>query len=329
MNETFTIAHLSDLHLTSPNDIKIRELLNKRIYGYIKWKLRRGAEHRGHVLEALIRDLQITEPDHIAVTGDLTHLGLPEEFRKAAELLPSLGPPSKVTVIPGNHDIYVSTDWNSTFGLWTNYMISDQAHLRDQAGTNSGSTFPSLRIRGLAALIGVCTARPSAPLLAVGSIGQAQLQELEKTLFETGRQRLFRIVLVHHPPVYGTVSWRKRLTDGSAFRSVLAQYGAELILHGHAHRSSLRQFETPTGWAPAVGVPSASSLGLKPWRRARYHLYRVQRTGNVWKVAMSVRGYSPEQESFAHETEKNLTISQPLHEKSGSSAQPPQGDPQD
>ena len=313
MNETFTIAHLSDPHLSSPDEVKVRELLNKRIYGFIKWQLRRGTEHSSEVLEALIRDLQVTEPDHIAVTGDLTHLGLPREFRKAAELLPSLGPPSKVTVIPGNHDFYVSTDWDSTFGLWTDYMISDVAHLRDQAGKNSRSTFPSLRIRGLAALIGVCTARPSAPLLAVGSIGQAQLQELEKTLAETGRQRLFRIILVHHPPVYGTVSWRKRLTDGSAFRSVLARCGAELILHGHAHRSSLRRFETPTGWAPAVGVPSASSLGLKPWRRARYHLYRVTREGDAWKVVMSVRGYSPVEESFAHETEKHLTVSQPAN----------------
>ena len=310
MNETFTIAHLSDLHLSSPDDVKVRELLNKRLYGYIKWQLRRGAEHRSEVLEALIRDLQVSEPDHIAVTGDLTHLGLPREFRKAAELLPSLGPPSKVTVIPGNHDIYVSTDWDSTFGLWTDYMISDAAHLRDQAGTNSRSTFPSLRIRGFVALIGVCTARPSAPLLAVGSIGQAQLQELQETLIETGRQRLFRIVLVHHPPVHGTVSWRKRLTDGKAFLSVLARYGAELILHGHAHRSSLRQFETPRGWAPAVGVPSASSLGLKPWRRARYHMYRVRRAGDVWQVVMSVRGYSPVDKSFAHEAEKHLTISQ-------------------
>ena len=66
MKETFTLAHLSDLHLASPNDVKLRELLNKRIYGYIKWQLRRGAEHSGQVLEALIRDLQGTKPDHIA-----------------------------------------------------------------------------------------------------------------------------------------------------------------------------------------------------------------------------------------------------------------------
>lgn len=311
MNDTFTLAHLSDLHLSPPDDVKIGELLNKRIYGYLNWQLRRGAEHRGEVLEALLRDLQRTEPDHIAITGDLTHLGLPREFQKAASLLSSLGPPSKVTVIPGNHDAYVGGDWTTTFGLWKDYMLSDAAYLHEQAGTNSGSTFPSLRVRGLAALIGVSTARPSAPFLAVGSIGRVQLRKLERILVEAAQQRLFRIVLTHHPPVHGTVSWRKRLTDDSEFRSVLARCGAELILHGHAHRDSLKYCETPSGRAPAVGVPSSSSLGLKPHRRARYNLYRVTRAGDGWKVVMSVRLYSPVEVSFTHESENQLTISPP------------------
>jgi len=94
MNETFTLAHLSDLHLSSLNDVKVRELLNKRIYGYLKWQLKRRSEHRREVLDALLLNLQHTTPDHIAVTGDLTHLGLPKEFREARNLLQSLGSPS-------------------------------------------------------------------------------------------------------------------------------------------------------------------------------------------------------------------------------------------
>ena len=63
MNETFTLAHLSDLHLSSLNDVKVRELLNKRIYGYLKWQLKRRAEHRREVLDALLLNLQHTTPD--------------------------------------------------------------------------------------------------------------------------------------------------------------------------------------------------------------------------------------------------------------------------
>lgn len=312
MNETFTLAHLSDLHLSSLNEVKVRELINKRIYGYLNWQLRRGAEHHREVLDALLHNLQHTTPDHIAVTGDLTHLGLPREFREVRNLLQSLGSPSGVTVIPGNHDTYVSTDWNATFALWTDYMLSDEAHLGSKAGTAGYTTFPSLRVRGIAALIGVSTARPSAPFLAVGSVGHAQLEKLEKILVETGKQRLFRVVLIHHPPVDGTVSWRKRLVDASAFRSVLDRHGAELILHGHAHRSSLSHLETTAGTVPAIGVPSASALGRTFSRRARYHLYRFKANPRGWELVVTVMCYSPAQQVFTEESEKHLELSRPI-----------------
>lgn len=308
MNETFTLAHLSDLHLSSLNDVKVRELLNKRIYGYLKWQLRRRAEHRREVLDALLHNLKSTTPDHIAVTGDLTHLGLPREFREARNVLQSLGSPSRVTVIPGNHDTYVSTDWNSTFALWMDYMLSDEAHLGAKAGTDGHTTFPSLRIRGIVALIGVSTARPSAPFLAVGSVGQVQLQKLEKILVETGKQRLCRVVLIHHPPVEGTVSWRKRLTDASALRSVLDQHGVELILHGHAHRSSLKHLETSAGTVPAIGVPSASALGRTSSRRARYHLYRFKANPPGWEMMLTIMCYSSAQQTFTEEIEKHVVL---------------------
>jgi 3',5'-cyclic AMP phosphodiesterase CpdA len=108
--------------------------------------------------------------------------------------------------------------------------------------------------------------------------------------------------------VSGTVSWRKRLTDGVAFRSVLARHGAELVLHGHAHRNSLTHLETPAGRTLALGVPSASSLGRKPNRRARYHLYRLARNSADWEVVFSVRGYSPVEESFTEESEDHLLL---------------------
>jgi 3',5'-cyclic AMP phosphodiesterase CpdA len=263
------------------------------------------------VLDALLHNLKSTTPDHIAVTGDLTHLGLPREFREVRNVLQSLGPPSRVTVIPGNHDTYVSTDWNSTFALWTDYMLSDEAHLGAKAGIDRHTTFPSLRVRGIAALIGVSTARPSAPLLAVGSVGQVQMQKLEKILVETGKQRLFRVVLIHHPPVDGTVSWRKRLTDAAALRSVLNQHGVELILHGHAHRSSLRQLETTVGTVPAIGVPSASALGRTSSRRARYHLYRFKANPGGWEMVLTVMCYSPTQQAFTEELEKQVVLPRP------------------
>ena len=37
----FTLAHLSDLHLTSLDDVRPRELLGKRVLGYLSWHWRR------------------------------------------------------------------------------------------------------------------------------------------------------------------------------------------------------------------------------------------------------------------------------------------------
>ncbi len=301
------LAHLSDPHIASISDIKARQLANKRIYGYLKWKLHRRAEHREAILEALQVDLKHTQPDHIAVTGDLTHLSLPAEFRKAGQWLRSLGPPAKVTVVPGNHDAYVKTDWNLSFARWFNYMLSDEVRFGADSPSNIDGIFPSLRVRSRTALIGVCTAQPTAPFLAVGSVGAIQMQKLKAILACTGKQRLFRVLLIHHPPAPGTVSWRKRLKDASALCSLLARYGAELILHGHAHHTTQNYLKIPLGKVPVVGAPSASALGRTPQRRARYYLYRISPTKNGWDVRRTVRVYSPGKNRFIAESETQLS----------------------
>ena len=83
----FVLAHISDLHLSTLKDVHPGHLLDKRLLGYLSWRLRRRHEHRGEVLDALRADLHGSRPDHVAVTGDLTHVGLPQEFREAAAWL--------------------------------------------------------------------------------------------------------------------------------------------------------------------------------------------------------------------------------------------------
>ncbi len=309
VENTLVLAHISDPHIASMGDIRARQLLNKRLYGYLKWKLHRGAEHLAAILLALQDDLIQTHPDHIAVTGDLTHLSLPTEFRKARQWLQSLGSPTQVTVIPGNHDAYVKTDWDLSFAHWTDYMLSDDTQVGDDFALNIGSIFPSLRVRGRIALIGVCTAQPTLPYLAVGSVGTVQMQKLKAILARTGEQRLFRVLLIHHPPAIGTVSWRKRLKDAAALRSLLASYGAELILHGHAHHTAQSYLEGPHGRIPVVGAPSASALGRTRRRRARYYIYRISSATNGWDIGLSVRIYSPDKNRFIPESENQLSLS--------------------
>jgi 3',5'-cyclic AMP phosphodiesterase CpdA len=290
--ETFTLAHLTDPHLAYQHDIRFTDLLNKRFFGYIKWRLKRSSAHRGEVLDGLIDDLRANQTDHIVVTGDLTHLGLPAEFVKAKELLSALGAPSRVTVIPGNHDAYVAAALERGLAHWIEYMISDKQENADGKPIALETVFPSLRVRGSIALIGVSSARPCSTFLAVGRIGKEQRQRIDKMLIETGRQGLFRVILIHHPPVSGVVNWRKRLIDAEAFRSIVQQHGAELILHGHAHRLSQARLKTPDGYAPVVGISSASAADQDSKRRARYHLYRLSQMDHGWEVHVAVRSFA-------------------------------------
>ena len=299
----FLLAHLSDPHLTTLAGVRPLSLLNKRLLGYLSWRRQRRRIHNPRVLEALLRDLAVTAPDHVAVTGDLTHLGLPGEFAEAARWLAQVGPPEKVTVVPGNHDSYVAAPWQETFAAWAPYLAGDESA--------PAGIYPSLRVRGPAALIGLSSALPSAPLLAVGTLGREQLGRLEEMLEQTGRRGLLRIILLHHPPVAGSIAWRKRLTDAGPLAEVLARRGAELILHGHAHLPLARELVAGERKIPVFGVPSASDYGSHPQRVARYHLCRVERTAAGWTLRLTVRAYSPIEKRFLIAQEKDLLLPVP------------------
>jgi 3',5'-cyclic AMP phosphodiesterase CpdA len=308
-NQVFTFVHLSDPHLFSPDDVRFREILNKRIYGYFSWYLHRGSEHCGEVLSALLADMDSVRPDHILVTGDLTHLGLPNEFLMAEKLLKSLGPPTNVMAIPGNHDTYIKTAWEQTFRLWMDYMASD-ADCQDIEGTGNSlyAVFPTLRIRKGIALIGVSTAKPTPTFFATGSIGRTQLQRLENILIETRRRGLLRVILIHHPPIPGAVSWRKRLTDQHAFQELIAKHGADLILYGHTHHISSGYLQTPNGRVLSLGIPSATALGRTPGRRARYHFFSLTQNSGRLEMFLLVRIYSPSMGCFIDEDMRQIEL---------------------
>lgn len=290
----FTLAHLADPHLSSLDGVRLPALLNKRFFGYLSWRRRRRREHRIEVLDALCADLRAQRPDHIAITGDLTHVGLPDEFRQAAEWLARLGPPRDISVVPGNHDAYVAEPWQATFAHWSDYLRGDGATI----AASMDAAFPSLRVRGRIALIGLSTALPTAPLLATGRLGATQLQGLDRLLAQTADAGLFRVVLLHHPPAAHTVSWRKSLLDADALRAVVARRGAELLLHGHAHFSTAAWLDGAGGGVPALGAPSASALLDDPLHGARYHLCRIRGTAAGWRLSVAVRAFSAARDAF-------------------------------
>ena len=101
---------------------------------------------------------------------------------------------------------------------------------------DAGESFPFVRTRGPVALIGLSTSLPTLPLAATGRLHGDQLARLGELLPKLKHEQLFRVVLIHHPPVAGA-NYFRRLTDAAALREVLRRHGAELVLHGHHHES--------------------------------------------------------------------------------------------
>src|SRR3546814_8817887 len=124
---------------------------------------------------------------------------------------------------------------------------------------DGSAIFPYTRIRGQVALVGVNTAVPTPPFLASGRIGADQLSRLETQLLALKRQCLFRIVLIHHPITDDACAERKHLSDRLLVRGVLGRAGAELVLHGHTHKTLMQSIAGPTGLIPVLGAPSARS----------------------------------------------------------------------
>lgn len=306
--KSFVLAHFSDPHFARVDLVDKGDLLGKRLFGYLRYKLKRRAEHSDELLTILSKDLQRTKPDHIAITGDLTQLSLPVEFKAAREWMRSLGTASRITVIPGNHDAYIKMDWDKTFAYWMDYMAGDVRKQTTESITSLGSLFPTLRIRDQIALIGINTAFPSGLHLATGTIGDDQLTKLEKILKYLSDRPLFRIILIHHPPIPDIVSSRKSLTDAESLRSILERYKVELLLFGHTHETVHTSLTTLSGKIPAIGAPSISSRSPKNERRSRYYLYKITSTTDEWKVQMNERFFSLEQHRFIDGGQKDFSL---------------------
>lgn len=86
---------------------------------------------------------------------------------------------------------------------------------------------------------------------------------------------------------------RKALTDRPALQAMLAHAGAELILHGHAHRSTVSSVAGPDGPIPALGVPSAS-MSPGQGEAARWHEIAITPCETGFDIDIAARGIQPD-----------------------------------
>lgn len=279
-----TLAHLSDAHLAPLPPVRPLDLLNKRITGFVNWKLKRQKTLDGEGLNLLVRHLQSQDPDFIAVTGDLVNLALDAEINTAFNWLQTLGPAEKVCVSPGNHDAYIGGQLEKALERWDGYVLGE---------TVDENMFPFVRRVGEVAIVSCNTAIPTLPGFAAGRFEEDQEHRLTRILRLLGDAGFFRVVMLHHPPNREASHPRFGLWGARNFRRAVAISGAELVLHGHTHKSTIYSIPGPKADIPVVGVAAAGTAqsdtgGHDP---ARYNLFRIERVGSAWQCTLREFGF--------------------------------------
>ena len=276
---TLRLAHISDVHLGPLPNVRALDLMSKRITGYINWKRNRASRMAGETLGQLIDAMKARNPDHIAVTGDLTNLALDAEIASGAIWLQSLGGPSAVSAVPGNHDAYVPGALAKVVRAWKPWMSGEPT---GAPMTKHG--FPYLRIRGQVAIIGVNSAVATAPVLASGILTGRQAKGLAHILDHAREKGLFRVILIHHPPVRNAATPQKRLYGIGLFQKVVRDHGAELVLHGHTHVPQRNWIAGADGaQVPVFGVPAGGQTpgGKRP--AAAFNLFDIDGEPGAWR----------------------------------------------
>ena len=206
-------------------------------------------------LTALRKLIPALAPETLVVTGDLTHRGRRPELELARELLESLALP--VLAVPGNHDIpYVfPTRFTRTRAEWERVF---------------GTTEPAYTSERLA-IVGLNSVRPWRQ--QGGAVERSQLDRLASRLAHAPAGAL-RVVALHHhlasPPWRAAHKRPLRRRDFALQR--LASTGAELVLSGHVHQSSVaerREFEAVEhDGLPTLVLSTAPGFGRpRPQRR--------------------------------------------------------------
>ncbi len=278
------IAHISDIHLSPLPTPNFGEFFSKRITGFINWKLKREKFMKSETINRLVEHLKKQNPDHIALTGDLVNLSTKKEFENARKWLDNFAPAQKLALIAGNHDAYVKGSLEKFQKIMGDYIKGEMIEK---------APFPFVRRIKNVALINCNSAIATPPFMAFGKFDKEQAKRLALALNLTKKAGYFRIVTIHHPPFEEEAKkFKKGLRGAKLFREIIEQEGAELILHGHTHKSTINAIKGNLGdEVPVIGVAAASAHALSGADPARYNLFEIEKMGNKFSCTMSEMGY--------------------------------------
>jgi 3',5'-cyclic AMP phosphodiesterase CpdA len=265
------LAHISDLHLS-----------DRSRYPRHGIEAQRCGRHSTKPLEKLLHGLAEGAVDHLVVTGDVSMSGETSELQAAAKLLAPWAKAGKLTVLPGNHDV------------WSRPSAENHRFLRAVGPDGRGMkeayrSYPHrVDLSPEVVLVALDSARWGAqPEDTPGELGVEQLQACREILREAQQQGRAAVVALHHhlvlPPervpsdVHVT---RMRLADADRLVRLAAELPIAAILHGHRHVPFRLEIPGAGGRpTPVLCAGSATRVTTEPARRPRAFVCAIDTRG--------------------------------------------------
>lgn len=215
------------------------------------------------------------------VTGDLSFSGEPRELERAAELLRPFADAGKLTVVPGNHDVWTADSVET--GRFLRLVGPDGKGMRKAA-----PSYPQVvHLGDEAVLVALDSARQGDdPWTTPGRLGKEQLKSARELVREHSKQGRAVLLAFHHhvvlPPerVPSDVHVaRMPLADADQVVRLVAELPVAAVLHGHRHTAFRVDLPGAAGPTPVLCAGSASRVADEPVRRARAYVYELDRSG--------------------------------------------------
>jgi Icc protein len=222
------IAHLSDVHMLDarPSGARSGYSMGHRFLSFGRSLDAVGRRRKlVHALSAARR----VGADHVVISGDLTEIGSPGEFECLAETLHESGiVPERVTLVPGNHDLYTSPD------AWTRALEGPLSAFAPTSATTPGKIVECAGVR----FMPLDVARYQPVTRSAGWIDDDAIDALQRRAADPGLADRPLVVVQHHPPfVRATQAWQwiDGLVGAARLMSLLETFRNLFVLHGHLH----------------------------------------------------------------------------------------------
>jgi Icc protein len=225
---TTRIAHLSDAHVLDPRPSRTRPGWSMRTR-FLSFGRPLDGVGRQRKLRRAIDGAKRVGANHLVISGDLTEIGAPGEYETLAEVLHDSGlPPERITLVPGNHDLYSSAD---------GWRWALQGPLAAFARTSAGDPGKIVEVGG-ATLMPIDATFHQPVTRSAGWMADETLAHIERRAADASRAGRPLIVVQHHPPFERTTSalhWLDGLVGAARMMHALESFRNLFVLHGHLH----------------------------------------------------------------------------------------------